>query len=42
MEHQAVYERLVQAVRARDYVHCGELAKLLGFAIDNWSSAGTS
>jgi hypothetical protein len=35
MEHQAVYERLVQAARARGFVHYGELAKMLGIDMDN-------
>ena len=35
MEHQAVYERLVKAARARDFVHYGELAKMLGIDMDN-------
>jgi hypothetical protein len=35
MEHQAVYERLVQAARAREFVHYGELAKMLGIDMDN-------
>ena len=35
MEHQAVYERLVQAARAREFVHYGELAKMLGIDLDN-------
>jgi len=35
MTHQAVYERLVQAARAREFVHYGPLAKLLGIDMDN-------
>ena len=35
MEHQAVYERLVQAARASQFVHYGELAKMLGIDMDN-------
>ena len=35
MEHQAVYERLVQAARAREFVHYGELAKMLSIDMDN-------
>ena len=35
MEHQAVYERLVQGARARGFVHYGELAKMLGIDMDN-------
>jgi hypothetical protein len=35
MEQQAVYERLVQAARAREFVHYGELAKMLGIDMDN-------
>jgi hypothetical protein len=35
MEHQAVYERLVQAARARELVHYGDLAKMLGIDMDN-------
>ncbi len=35
MEHQAVYERLVQAARVREFVHYGELAKMLGIDMDN-------
>jgi hypothetical protein len=35
MEHQAVYERLVRAARAREFVHYGELAKMLGIDMDN-------
>ena len=35
MEHQAVYERLVKAARAREFVHYGELAKMLGIDMDN-------
>ena len=30
MDHQAVYERLVQAARAREFVHCGAEAQMLG------------
>lgn len=35
MEHQAVYDRLVQAARAREFVHYGDLAKMLGIDMDN-------
>ena len=35
MEHQAVYERLVKAARAGEFVHYGELAKMLGIDMDN-------
>lgn len=35
MEHRAVYQRLVRAARAREFVHYGELAKLLGIDMDN-------
>ena len=35
MEHQAVYDRLVQAARAREFVHYGELATMLGIDMDN-------
>ena len=35
MEHQAVYERLVRAARAGEFVHYGELAKMLGIDMDN-------
>ena len=35
MEYQAVYERLVQAARAGEFVHYGELAKMLGIDMDN-------
>ena len=35
MEHQAVYERLVKAARAGEFVHYGELAKVLGIDLDN-------
>jgi hypothetical protein len=35
MEHQPVYDRLVQAARAREFVHYGELAKMLGIDMDN-------
>ena len=35
MEHQAVYERLVKAARAGEFVHYGELAKMLGIDLDN-------
>lgn len=35
MEDQAVYERLVRAARARELVHYGELAKMLGIDMDN-------
>lgn len=35
MEHPAVYERLVQAARAREFVHYGELARMLGIDMDN-------
>jgi hypothetical protein len=35
MEHQAAYERLVQAARAGEFVYYGELAKLLGIDMDN-------
>ena len=35
MDHKAVYERLVKAARAREFVHYGELAKMLGIDMDN-------
>ena len=35
MEHQAVYDRLIQAARAREFVHYGELGKMLGLDMDN-------
>ena len=35
MEHPEVYERLVRAARAREFVHYGELAKMLGIDMDN-------
>lgn len=35
MDHDAVYERLVKAARAGEFVHYGELAKLLGIDMDN-------
>ena len=35
MDHQAVYERLVQAARARDFVHYAELAKMINIDIDH-------
>lgn len=35
MEHQAVYDRLVEAARARGFVHYAELAKMLGIDMDN-------
>ena len=35
VEYSAVYERLVQAARAREVVHYGELAKLLSIDMDN-------
>ena len=35
MEHQAVYDRLVQAARAREFVHYDELAKMLGVDMTN-------
>ena len=35
MEHQAVYERLVKAARASEFVHYGELAKMLGIDLEN-------
>lgn len=35
MEHPAVYERLVRAARAREFVHYGDLAKLMGIDTDN-------
>ena len=35
MEHQAVYDRLVRAARAQEFVHYGELAKMLGIDMDN-------
>jgi hypothetical protein len=35
MEQQAVYDRLVRAARAREFVHYGELAKMLGIDVDN-------
>lgn len=35
MEHQAVYERLVRAARAQEFVHYGELARMLGMDMDN-------
>jgi len=38
MEHQAVYERLVQTARAREFVHYGELATMLGIDITTRTS----
>jgi len=35
MEHQAVRERLIQAARVGEFVHYGELAKMLGIDMDN-------
>ena len=35
MEHPEVYERLVRAARAREFVHYGELAKMLSIDMDN-------
>ncbi|HEX2766800.1 MAG TPA: hypothetical protein VHR55_09230 [Candidatus Limnocylindria bacterium] len=35
MEHRAVRERLVQAARARELVHYGEIAQMLGIDMDN-------
>ena len=35
MDHQAVYDRLVAAARAREFVHYGELAKMLDIDMDN-------
>ena len=35
MDDQAVCERLVQAARAGEFVHYGELAKMLGINMDN-------
>jgi hypothetical protein len=35
MDHEAVHERLVQAARALEFVHYGELAKTLGIDMDN-------
>lgn len=35
MKPPAVYERLVRAARARELVHYGELAKMLGIDMDN-------
>ena len=35
MEYQAVYELLVQRARAGEFVHYGELAKMLGIDMDN-------
>lgn len=42
MEHQAVQERLIQAARAGEFVHYGELAKMLGIDMDNPTSAPRS
>ena len=35
MEQQAVYERLVKAARAGEFVYYGELAKMLGIDMEN-------
>ena len=35
MENQAVYDRLLEAARAGEFVHYGELAKMLGIDMDN-------
>lgn len=35
MEYQPVYDRLVQAARSREFVHYGELAKMLGIDTDD-------
>ena len=35
MEHPAVYERLVKAARAGEFVHYGELAKMLDIDLEN-------
>lgn len=35
MEYQPVYDRLVQAARAKELVHYGELAKMLGIDMDD-------
>ena len=35
MDHNAVYDRLIRAARAREFVHYGELAKMLGIDMDN-------
>lgn len=35
MENQAVYDRLVEAARTGEFVHYGELAKMLGIDPDN-------
>ena len=35
MTHQAVRNRLVQAACAREFVHYGELARMLGIDMDN-------
>lgn len=35
MEHHKVRERLVRAARARELVHYGELARMLGIDMDN-------
>ena len=35
MESQPVYDRLVQAARAQELVHYGELAKMLGIDMDD-------
>jgi hypothetical protein len=35
MQHPAVHARLIQAAHAREFVHYGELAKMLGIDMDN-------
>lgn len=35
MEYQAVHDRLVQAARAQQLVHYGELGKMLGLDMEN-------
>ena len=35
MDHPAMYERLVKAARAGEFVHYGELAKMLGIDMDD-------
>jgi hypothetical protein len=35
VSHQAVRERLIRAARAREFVHYGELARMLGIDMDN-------
>lgn len=39
MAHEEAYERLIQAARAGEFVHYGELAKLLGVGPRRWRAS---